>query len=305
MKNIAIIGVGGVGGYFGGKLTTLLESHEDLAIYFIARGEHLRQIKSKGLCLKTKLEGIHQCYPTQASEQIEDLPCLDACLIAVKAYDLESVLWRLKDKIKEETAILPLLNGVDIVSRIRKVIQKGRVYPACVFVGTHIEAPGVVSQNGGACTILLGKDEQYAEEKPIELLNWLKEANIRYEWQQQVQQAIWEKYLFVGAYSLVEVYFNQTMGQLYETPEKRQLVYEVMCEIAKVGRKVGIRIKEEDIQKALKKALDFPYEAKTSFHRDYEKKVRDERTIFAEAMIEMAEAYQISVPLIEKIYKTL
>lgn len=160
MKQIAFIGVGGVGGYFGGKMTSLLQTQEDIKIYFIARGAHLDEIQEKGLLLKTKKEGEHICKPTAATDKIEELPMLDACFIAVKSYDLEKVLLRLKACIKKETEIIPLLNGVDIPKRIRKIIQKGSVYPACVYVGTHIEKPGVVVQNGGSCTILLGKDER-------------------------------------------------------------------------------------------------------------------------------------------------
>lgn len=106
-----------------------------------------------------KDEGERICKPTLATHEICELPMLDACFIAVKAYDLENVLLALKSRIKENTEIIPLLNGVDIPNRIRQVIQKGRVYPACVYVGTHIERPGVVTQYGGSCTILFGKDD--------------------------------------------------------------------------------------------------------------------------------------------------
>ena len=122
-------------------------------------------------------------------EEIEALPVLDACFIAVKSFDLEKVLLRLKEHIKEDTEIIPLLNGVDISSRIRKVIDQGRVYPACVYVGTHIERPGVVTQNGGSCTIMLGKDERKPAYKPEWLMSMMHEAGIRFEWHEDPHSA--------------------------------------------------------------------------------------------------------------------
>ena len=76
---IAIIGIGGVGGYFGGKLTRVLNScpTENNKIYFVARGEHGRKIRERGLILKTNLEGEMICTPTQVVESIEELPLLD------------------------------------------------------------------------------------------------------------------------------------------------------------------------------------------------------------------------------------
>ncbi len=82
---------------------------------------------------------------------------LDVCYICVKQYDLENVLKNLVTKINDSTIIIPLLNGIDIYDRVRKIITKGYVLPACVYVGTHIKQPGVVEQSGGECTIIFGQ----------------------------------------------------------------------------------------------------------------------------------------------------
>ena len=116
--NIGVIGIGGVGGYFGGKLTQLLKDDKDLKIFFIARTQHLNEIKKNGLILDTE-EGITTCIPTLATDDISELPQLDFCLICVKSYDLKNILIQLKPKIADNTMILPLLNGVDIYERVK------------------------------------------------------------------------------------------------------------------------------------------------------------------------------------------
>ncbi|MDP4178788.1 MAG: 2-dehydropantoate 2-reductase N-terminal domain-containing protein, partial [Bacillota bacterium] len=161
MINVAFIGVGGVGGYFGGKMTQLMQERErNLNVFFVARGKHLEEIKRNGLTLDTKQEGILKCYPTMATDNFDELPMLDICYICVKQYDLENVLIKLRPKIGQNTKIIPLLNGIDIYERIRKIIKNGVVFPSCVYVGTHIKKPGVVHQNGGACTIIFGVDPE-------------------------------------------------------------------------------------------------------------------------------------------------
>ena len=148
--------MGGVGGYFGGKLCRLQSS--GISISFVARGEHLRAMQESGLLLSSEDDGDLVCKPALATDDFGRLPRLDLCLICVKEFDLSSILSRLEPITCDDTIFLPLLNGVDVYSRIRAVIKKGIVLPACVYVGTHIERPGKVSQKGGACKILFGPD---------------------------------------------------------------------------------------------------------------------------------------------------
>ena len=305
MKHIAFIGVGGVGGYFGGKMTTILQKHEDIKVYFIARGEHLKQIQKNGLILKTELEGERVCKPTLATEKIEDLPILDACFIAVKAYDLENVLIRLKDCINEQTEVIPLLNGVDMSQRIREVIKKGIVYPACVYVGTHIEAPGIVCQKGGNCTIILGRDERFPNQKPKWIMDLMKEAQIQHQWHLTCTIEIWKKYLFIASYGLVTAALGKTLGEVYEEETTKQMVLKVIQEIACIGIKEGVGITKEMMIDALEKAKTFPYETKTSFQRDYEKGGEDERVLFGGTMLRLAQLHDVEIPTIDKLYQLL
>lgn len=181
--NIAFIGVGGVGGYFGGKMAQLLkDTPAEFNLYFVARGAHLEQIRKNGLKLKTSDNGEMICNPTLATDNINDLPQLDVCFICVKQYDLDNCLNQLKDKVGTHTQIIPLLNGIDIYNRIRRIIKEGIVFPACVYVGTHIEAPGVVSQSGGSCTIIFGKDTNNIEVEPIDICNLMSKADIKFQW---------------------------------------------------------------------------------------------------------------------------
>lgn len=299
--NIAVIGVGGVGGYFGGKLTQLLRDDPDLKIYFIARGDHLVEIKRNGLLLDTDEQQI-VCKPTLATDDISELPALDLCLIAVKSYDLEGVLIRLKPKITGSTMILPLLNGVDIYERIRSVIGNGVVLPSSVYMGTHIEKPGKVTQRGGVCTIVFGKDPRN-ENDITALTDTLKKANIRFSLSENPYVEIWGKFLFIASFGLVTACYDKTIDEVLESEELSSYVKKIMSEIVDIANSKRISLPPSIIDEAFAKARGFPFGTKTSFQRDYEiPGKKDERDLFGGAIIRMGEQLGMNTEITKMIY---
>lgn len=295
--NIGIIGVGGVGGYFGGKLAKFMEqvASDDLNVYFVARNKHLEEIRKKGLILHTT-EGEQVCRPTLATNDFDDLPILDLCLLCVKSYDLDSTLKSIKDKIKSETNIIPLLNGVDIHERIRKIISNGIVYPSCVYVGTRIEKPGKVAQEGGSCTIFLGKDPQHSHLRPRSILDVFESSEIRYKWCDDIYREIWSKYIFIAAYGMVTASADKTLGQIMETEELSNMVRSIMGEIADIAKRQDIRLSADIVEESFRKAKNFPYETKTSFQRDFEQREKpDERDLYGDTIIRLGESFGVEI----------
>ena len=306
MVNIGIIGVGGVGGYFGGKLCRSLSANPDMNFYFMARGPHLEAIRQHGLRVSTSAEGEWVCRPTLATDHFTDLPPLDVCLLCVKSYDLPHTLARLKPVVVPTTLILPLLNGIDIYERIRAVISTGLVFPACVYVGTHIESYGKVAQKGGACKILLGKDPQTPNFKPQMLLDLLAQSQIKYEWFDDAYPQIWEKYVFIVAFGLVTAAFDKTLGQVMESKELSDKVIAVMSEIAKLARCQGVVLPETIVTDSHQKGGDFPYETKTSFQRDVEQPNKpDERDLFGATIIRLGLALGVKTPVTQELSEKL
>lgn len=305
--NIAFIGVGGVGGYFGGKMTQLLKDNTlDLNIFFVARGAHLQQIKSNGLKLKTSDMGEFMCRPTLSTDNIDDLPELDVCFICVKQYDLAQCIKQLKNKIKENTQIIPLLNGVDIYDRIRTVIKNGIVFPACVYVGTHIESPGVVCQSGGSCTIIFGKDPEHPDIKADLVCELMKKANIKFQWSEKYIEEIWSKYIFIAAYGLVTASENKTLGEVFNDDDLSNKVIGIMNEIVSISKAENVILPDDIVSQSYNKADNFPFETKTSFQRDYEKKTnRDERELFGQTIIDLGKKHSIATPFTRGVYEKL
>ena len=303
---IAVIGCGGVGGYFGGKLCQILDAVPELILTMIARGPHLAAIQNQGLILNTEKEGHLRCQPTIATDSLESLPPQDLILLCVKGFDLLNVLARMKDAVQDQTFILPLLNGVDIPTRIRQTISAGIVFPACVYVGTHIESPGVVTQKGGACKILYGPDPQHPEKMTDPLRELLNQASILSEWTNTVSSAIWEKFIFICSFGLVTAAYDKVLGEVMEHSDLKQTVTTIIQEIRSVATALQVPVPDSIESSALEKATTFPYETKTSFQRDFElKEKRDERELFAGSMLRYGCELGIALPTIAQIAKRL
>jgi len=306
IKNVAVIGIGGVGGYFGGKLCQIMSSDSNIHIYFVARGPHLQEIRKNGLLLATAEEGNLICKPILATDRFDDLPTLDSCLLCVKSYDLAKVLIGVGSIASKETLIVPLLNGVDIYERIRAAVPSGFVFPSCVYIGAYIEKPGKVTQKGGSCKILFGKDPQYRGCVPHGVFHLFGRSNISYEWVDDPYPAIWEKFIFIAAFSLVTACFSKTVGQVMESAELTSYALSIMKEIVALAKQQGIALRDSIVEDSLSKARDFPYETRTSFQRDFERADKlDERDLFGGTILRLGGSLGIDVPVTSLLYGRL
>ncbi len=305
---IWVYGVGGVGGYIGGKIARFLrkERRKPTRLFFIARGEHLKQIQKKGLILNTDIEQGLVCVPTLATDNIEELPSPDLCFVCVKSYDLDAVCNTLIGHIKLETVIIPLLNGVDIYERVRRILDKGVVMPACIYVGTHIEKPGTVTQKGGEGKILMGKDRRYPDFYPEAILRFFRETGISFKWFEDALPAIWEKYLFIAGFGLVSAMTGNTLGQIVEDTESKRLVDGIMKEIFLISKQKHVELAEDIVAVSVAKASHFPFETKTSYQRDVENKAkRNEGDLLGETIIRMGKETGIPTPVTESVCKEI
>jgi 2-dehydropantoate 2-reductase len=303
MKNLVVFGVGGVGGYLGGILCR--EGFQsDFKIHFIARGLHLEKIKESGLILKRNFTAV-TCRPESVSDSYEEIVARygipDVVLLCVKSYDLEAALARIAGNFGDTSIILPLLNGVDIHDRVRKVIGTGYVFPACMYVGTHIESPGIVAQNGGDGKIIFGPDHRHPEFDPVELKDLFSLAGIGFEWILDPFPAIWQKYLFISGYGLVTAATGKSIGAVYADESLKDDVLKVMREIEAIARKRSIRLPREAVRNAFIKANDFPFEAKSSYHRDVETPgKKNEGDLFGDTIVKMGKESEVLTPETER-----
>ena len=145
---IGILGLGGVGGYFGGLLAKAYSKSEEVEIVFIARGETQKAIAENGLKIITdSTETIVR--PKIVSNNPDEIGVLDYLICATKTYDIKESLTLIKPCIVPETVILPLYNGVDAPERIRKIFPENDILQGCVYIISMIFSPGTIRKRIG------------------------------------------------------------------------------------------------------------------------------------------------------------
>jgi len=307
IKRICVYGVGGVGGYFGGRLAHNMHGGKGSGyeIYFIARGPHLNAIRIHGLKVITPRKTFI-ARPKLAADDIRRIPDPDLILLCVKSYDLDVAVSKLKSKINENTVIIPLLNGIDIYDRIRAQLDSGIVLPACVFIGTHVQSPGVIKQNGGDGTIMFGKDPKHPDFTAKNVTDFFSRMGINYKWNDDPFPAIWEKYIFIAAFGLVTVHTGKTLGEIIDDTEDRETVRSIMAEVCALAQAKGISLPTNVIEESIDKANKVPRETKSSYQRDVESGKRsNEGDLYGGTIIRMGEALGVSTPVTRSIYSEI
>lgn len=304
IEKICVYGTGGIGGYFGGKIAHAIDSSAGTKYksYFIARGAHLEVIKRDGIKVITPEQTIIG-KPNQATDDIKEIPDLDLILICVKSYDLDKVVKSIESKVKDKTIVIPLLNGADIYDRIRVNLNSGFVLPACVYISTHIEKPGVVQQDGGDGRILFGKDPKYKTFDPDKVIRTFNDMGINCQWNENPFPAIWSKYIFIASFGLVSVHTGKCLGEIMEDAAAKEIVRAIMREIFNIAQEKGIEFPPNIIEEAINKANFFPYDTKTSYQRDVEFKGKlNEGDLYGGTIISEGKALGIPTPVTSSIY---
>jgi len=301
VENIWICGIGGVGGYFGGVIAKKLENSSP-NVYFLARGPHLEEIKKNGLTLRLDNGEELLCKPTLASDDVNEFPAPDLCIICVKSYDLDNLIISFREKITNKTVIISLMNGIDIYERIRKNFNNGIVLPTCVYIGSHIAKPGYVIQSGNPGFFNSGPDPQNPDFSPEKILDIFKEIDIGMNWREDPLPAIWEKYLLVASFALVSAHTGQTLGGIIDDKDSQEMLREIMQEIIMIANKKGISLSNNIIEDTIEFCKDYP-EVKPSYARDVEKGKINEGDLFGGTIIRMGKTLGIPTPITVSIYK--
>lgn len=306
IKNIWVCGIGGVGGYFGGLIAYHSSKMENnnYKVFFLARGTHLNAIKENGLELHTSNDKILRCKPTLASDDINDFPPPDLCLICVKSYDLNSLIHNIKDKLNDDTIIIPLMNGIDIYERIRENLKMAIVFPTCVYVGSHIERPGLVIQTGNPGFFNFGPDPLNPNFQPKDLLAFFEKMKIESNLTKDPKPAIWKKYLLVASFALVTAHTGLTLGGVIDNPETIDILRKIMKEIVLIAKRKSIELPKDIIEDTITFCKDYP-DVKTSYQRDIGKGKDNEGDLFGGTIIRLGKELGAPTPLTEKIYKKI
>lgn len=292
---IAVIGAGGVGGYFGAKL---VQAGHDVT--FIARGEHLKAIKSCGLIVKS-IDGDFKVEQIKASDKISDIDNPDLVIVAVKAWQIKELREEIKKVLKDETLILPLQNGVLAADELAETIDKKHILGGLCRIISKIEAPGVIRHIGVNPTIVFGELDKAKTGRVNKIHELFKSAGIESKISEDIEADLWRKFISICVSGLLAI-SNTTYGELREIKETRQLMIDLIKEIFALSQKIGVNLEVDFVEKTLSFIDTFPYDSTASLTRDVWEKRPSEIEYQNGAVVRLGEKYGVPTPINKFVY---
>ncbi len=299
---IGILGIGAVGGYFGGLLAEKYFNSEKIEIIFIARENSSKIIKEKGLKIITPSEE-KIVFPHLVSHNAEDVGQLDYLICCVKSYDLEESLVQIKNCIHQNTIILPLLNGVNAKEIIHSFLPSATVWDGCVYIISRLTEPGVVSEGGKIHSFYFGSEN--TDERLNEFYSILINAGIDIHLSENISQTIWEKFVFISVVATLTSYLNLPIGPILENEDHRKLAHKLLLEITAVAKAKKIDLPNTIIEKTFATMERMPFETTSSMHSDFKNGKKTEYHSLTEYVVKLGKELNIKTPEYEIILEAL
>ncbi len=263
---IAMMGSGGVGGFFGGRL-----AKAGYDVSFIARGAHLKALREHGLTIENAAQGDIHVPNVHATDDPASLGPVDLVILSVKLWDTESAAQSIRPLVGPDTGVLSLQNGVIKDDILREVFPEKNVMGGVCYVATHISRPGVIDQVGTMQRIIVGEYDGRASERVKFLHEALAKSGVTAELSTDVRRAIWEKYVFLVALSATTTAMRSTIGPIRENPRTRAFLLQLMREVVAVGRAHGVSLAEDYADARLAFADGLPPDMTSSMAHDLER----------------------------------
>lgn len=287
---IAVVGLGGVGGYIAANLSKT--SHE---VVGFARGEHLEKIKQNGLKIIEDQKTWTQKIDAKSIQEAEGY--FDIVVFCVKSYDLKDSFDAISTHLYPETILFSLANGVEHGEELR-ILSNCKVLDACVYILSHVEDAGVIRKKGKVfATVVGGLNAETNLVKDI-----FDECGLRCKVDEDIMTAIWKKYIFISAFASATSYYDKSIVYVYE--HYFDEVKSLLEEIAKVAHAKGITI-DDEVEKSLNIAKNLPPDSSTSMHLDFQNKKKDELNTLSGYIVKEAKRVALKVPIMQKMYEKL
>ncbi|MHC2995454.1 MAG: 2-dehydropantoate 2-reductase [Candidatus Atribacteria bacterium] len=296
---IAVFGVGGVGGYFGGRLAQAGEE-----IVFIARGEHLQALRTHGLRVDS-VKGDFVLHSVQATDDPVKVGVVDVVLLGVKAWQVPEAAQAMRPMVGPDTCVVPLQNGVEAPAQLAAVLGAQHVLGGLAKIISFKVEPGHIRHAGAEPYVAFGELDNRLSERTERLCQAFRRAGVTVDIPLDIQAALWEKFLFIVSWGGVGAVTRAPIGVLRTMPEARQMLEQAMHEIFTVALARNIALPENVIGKTMAFVDRLPPDGTASLQRDLVEGKPSELASWNGAVVRLGQEVGVATPLHAFIYHSL
>ncbi len=296
---IAVVGAGGVGGYFGGRL-----AQAGVDTTFIARGASLDALRTRGL----RVESIHGDFALErvsATDDPSSVGPVDAILMTVKTWQIADAAKALGPMIGPDTVVVPLENGVDAAEILAGVVGREHVLGGLCAIVSFVVAPGHVRHAAVDPLIMLGELDNRAIPRAERLRDTLLAAGIKTEIPKDIHRSLWTKFLFIAPMSAVGALTRVPIGVWRAIPEIRVLTDASVREVVAVAAALGIDLGDDAALRTWERYDALPPASTSSLQRDVMDGKPSELDAQIGAVVRLGRQHGVPTPVSDILYHCL
>ncbi|MFI5182620.1 MAG: ketopantoate reductase family protein [Thermoanaerobaculia bacterium] len=242
---IAVLGAGGVGGYYGGAL-----ARAGYEVALLARGAHLDALKARGLEVRTPEERF--TVAVQASDDPKSLGKCEVAIVAVKTYSLAGIAPAARVLADAGAAILPLLNGVEAMDRlIASGVPENLVLGGLTSISVLRVGPGIVERKSPFQKVTVGERRGMPSERVLRIVEAFQQAGAEAHVSEDIQADLWRKFAFITSTAAACGLSRAPIGAVRDAPYGRLLLERAVKEVLAVARARGLRLGGDEAPKIL------------------------------------------------------
>lgn len=297
---ILIMGTGGIGGYYGGRLAEI-----GADVFFVARGAHLEALKKQGLTITSPAGNLH-LDGLKVSSDPQDAGEVEVVILATKAWDVEEAARLVKPLLKKEGFIVHFQNGIDIADQIAKSIDRSQIVGGISYGVVQILKPAHIDHSTKVHSLTYGPFQMPAPPLLNPFHQLCQRAKFEAKLVDKIEEYIWSKFLFICAYSGITSLLRLPIGPIMEDPDTRTMYEACMTEIFNLARAKGIYLPSNLVQDRLEfsmKALEAS--STSSMQRDFAAGRRTELISLNAAVSRMGKELGIATPVNDFIYAAM
>ncbi len=304
-KRIAVVGIGGVGGFIAALLAAVCPH-----VTVCARGERGKSILEKGLILHSDLRGEVNSRPESVVTSTRNLPPQDIIFVCVKNYSLKETCHELNESgaVGPGTAVVPVMNGVDPADTCRSFLKGGTVIHSLFYIVAFANPDFSITPQGEPLMVKIGLKNPTADDKALlsGICALLNDATVNCEIGADIESEIWQKYLLNCAYNVVTAYYECPLGPIRDSPEKCAVMESAVREACAVAEALKIWLPANYGQSLIDR---FKYQLRpdssSSLERDFAARRPTELETFSGYLVRKAQSLGIPAPVSAMMYEAL
>ncbi len=230
-----VIGAGGTGGPLGAYLF-----RAGLDVTLIARGEHLRALREKGLRLEKSWEEPETFrIPAFDMDHYEGRP--DVIFVCVKGYSLEDTVPFIRRVSGPDTAVIPILNIYGTGRQLQRKLPEQTVTDGCIYISANLREPGTLFMHGKIFRIYYGTpDHRTGHPLLRQTERDLRQAGIEAHYSEQIEKDAMQKFSYVSPMAACGLYYHVEAEPVQRPGKERELFGQLIDELQRLAESLGI-----------------------------------------------------------------